>query len=200
MKKLYIGGVKDPIGEIDIREYFSRFGSIADIVLMKDRDGQHRGYVNSINLNENSFFFAFSLDMLLWNSMSESRIVILRKLVLFVSYDPVDKVILEKNHHICGQPVDVQKAQPRDGSQRSGNMRSRAGPSSSSSMSRSNYNSGYNNYQQNDYNGQYGQMPNNDYNGYGSNFNDGNGNWTSFGQGFVRYFLRWKRLKYYLFV
>lgn len=48
MKKLYIGGVKDPITENDIREYFNRFGTVTDIVLMKDRDGQHRGYVNSI--------------------------------------------------------------------------------------------------------------------------------------------------------
>lgn len=107
----------------------------------------------------------------------------------------MDKAILEKNHIICGRPLDVQKAQPRDaGQQRSGNMRSRAGPSSA--MSRSNYNSGYNNYPQDDFNGQYGQMPNNDYNGYGSNFNDGNGNWTSFGQGFVQNFTRLKLLDY----
>lgn len=113
-----------------------------------------------------------------------SFFVFFRIQFLLVSYDPVDKAILEKNHNICGRPVDVQKAQPRDaGQQRPGNMRSRPGPSSA--MSRSNYNGGYNNYPQDDYNGQYGQMPSNDYNSYGSNFSDGNGNWTSFGQGFV---------------
>ncbi len=106
----------------------------------------------------------------------------MNKIYLVNSYDPVDKIILEKNHCVCGRQLDVQKAQSRDGSQRSGSMRSRQGPSS---MSRSNYNSGYNNYQQDTYNGQFGQMPNNNYNGYGTNFNEGNGNWTSFGQGFV---------------
>lgn len=59
-------------------------------------------------------------------------------------------------------------------------------------MSRSNYNSGFNNnnYQPDNFNnGPFGGMPNNNYNnnnGYGSNFNDTNGNWTSFGQGLVR--------------
>jgi len=101
--------------------------------------------------------------------------------VEFDDYDPVDKIILEKSHIVCGRQLDVQKAQSRDASQRSGNMRSRQGPPS---MSRSNYTSGYNNYQQDNYNGQFGQMPNNNYNGYGTNFTEGNGNWTSFGQGY----------------
>ena len=83
---------------------------------------------------------------------------------------------------MCGRQLDVQKAQSRDTSQRSSNMRSRQGPPP---MPRSNYNSGYNNYQQDNFNGPFGQMPNNNFNGYGSNFNEGNGNWTSFGQGLV---------------
>ena len=102
------------------------------------------------------------------------------------SYDPVDQVILEKNHMVCGRQLDVQKAQSRDGNQRpGGNMRSRQGLPS---MSRSNYNAGYNNYQQNNFNGPspFDPMSNNNYNGYNSDFNNGNGNWTSFGQGFVR--------------
>jgi hypothetical protein len=98
------------------------------------------------------------------------------------SYDPVDKIILEKSHIVCGRQLDVQKAQSRDGSQRTGNMRSRQGPPS---MSRSNYNSGYNNYPQDNFNSPFGQMQNNNFNEYGSNFNEGNGNWTSFGQGLV---------------
>jgi hypothetical protein len=104
-------------------------------------------------------------------------------LIFINSYDPVDKIILERSHIVCGRQLDVQKAQSRDGSQRSGNMRSR--PGGPPAMSRSNYNSGYNNYQQDNFNGPFGAMPNNNYNGYGSNFNEGNGNWTSFGQGFV---------------
>jgi hypothetical protein len=101
----------------------------------------------------------------------------------------VDKVILERNHIVCGRQLDVQKAQSRDGTQRTGGMRSR--PGGPSSMSRSNYNSGYNNnnnnnYQQQDnFNDPFGQMQNNNFDGYGSNFNEGNGNWTSFGQGSV---------------
>lgn len=105
----------------------------------------------------------------------------------------MDKIILEKSHNVNGRMLDVQKAQSRDGMQRSGNMRSRPGPSSS--MSRSNYDSGYNNYnnpnnypQDNYNNSPFGPIPTNNYNGYGSNFNDGNGNWTSFGQGFVERF------------
>ena len=31
----------------------------------------------------------------------------------------MDKIILEKNHIVCGRQLDVQKAQSRDGSQRS---------------------------------------------------------------------------------
>lgn len=116
-----------------------------------------------------------------------------KKKFCLCSYDSVDKIILEKNHNISGRAIDVQKAQSRDGPQRSGNMRSRPGPSSS--MSRSNFNSGYNNnnnnnsYQPDNFNnGPFGGMPNNNNynnNGYGSNFNDANGNWTSFGQGLV---------------
>lgn len=93
----------------------------------------------------------------------------------------MDRIILEKNHIVCGLPLDVQKAQSKDGSQRSNrNMRSRQGPPH---MSRSNYDGGYNNYQQNTYNNPYEQMPDN---GYNSNFDGGNDNGGSFGQGFVK--------------
>ncbi|UJR31402.1 hypothetical protein I4U23_018896 [Adineta vaga] len=153
VKKIYLGGVKEPITENDLREYFTTFGTVTDVVVMKDREGQYRGY----------------------------------GFVEFDDYDSVDKAILEKTHTVCGRTLDAQKAQSRDASQRStGNMRFRQGQPS---MSRSNYNSGYNNYQQDNFNGPnpFGSMPNDNYNGgYGSNFNDGNGNgnWTSFGQGY----------------
>jgi hypothetical protein len=93
----------------------------------------------------------------------------------------VDRVILEKNHVVCGRPLDVQKAQVKDGSQRSGgnngHMRSRQGPPS---MSRQNYgDGGYDNYQQNNFGNPYGQMPNN---GYNPNYNGG----APFGQGLVK--------------
>ncbi len=95
----------------------------------------------------------------------------------------MDRIILERNHTVCGLQLDVQKAQSKEGGQRSGgSMRSRQGPPP---MSRSNYDGGYSNYQQNSYNDSYGQMPDNNYNGYNSNFNGGNGNPGPFSQGLV---------------
>ncbi len=44
VKKLYLGGVKEPITENDLKDYFGQFGSITDVVVMKDREGQYRGY------------------------------------------------------------------------------------------------------------------------------------------------------------
>ena len=43
VKKLYIGGVKEPMSDIDLREYFSNYGTVTDVNLMKDRDGKYRG-------------------------------------------------------------------------------------------------------------------------------------------------------------
>jgi hypothetical protein len=69
------------------------------------------------------------------------------------SYDPVDRIILDKNHIVCGQQIGVQKASTQ---RSSGNMRSRSGPPS---MSRP-----YGNHQQqNTFNNSYRQMPNNNY-------------------------------------
>lgn len=43
VKKLYVGGVKEPLTENDLKDYFGRFGAITDVLIMKDRDGQYRG-------------------------------------------------------------------------------------------------------------------------------------------------------------
>lgn len=43
VKKLYLGGVKEPLTETDLKDYFSQYGTITDAVVMKDRDGQYRG-------------------------------------------------------------------------------------------------------------------------------------------------------------
>jgi RNA recognition motif-containing protein len=48
VKKLYLGGVKEPITENDLKDYFGQFGSITDVVVMKDREGQYRGYVTTV--------------------------------------------------------------------------------------------------------------------------------------------------------
>lgn len=43
VKKIYLGGVKEPITEDDLREYFGKYGTVSDVIIMKDRDGQYRG-------------------------------------------------------------------------------------------------------------------------------------------------------------
>jgi RNA-binding protein Musashi len=43
VKKLYVGGVKEPLTDVDLREYFSRYGTVTDVIVMKDREGQYRG-------------------------------------------------------------------------------------------------------------------------------------------------------------
>ena len=43
VKKLYLGGVKEPMTEDDLREYFSKYGTVTEIVITKDRDGKYRG-------------------------------------------------------------------------------------------------------------------------------------------------------------
>jgi RNA recognition motif-containing protein len=57
VKKLYLGGVKEPITENDLRDYFGQFGSITDVVVMKDREGQYRGYVKK------HFLFIFMISI-----------------------------------------------------------------------------------------------------------------------------------------
>lgn len=43
VKKLYLGGVKEPMTETDIRDYFSKYGNVTEVIITKDRDGQYRG-------------------------------------------------------------------------------------------------------------------------------------------------------------
>jgi len=44
-KKLFIGGLKDDIGEAELRDYFSQFGTVANVEITKDRNtGQRRGF------------------------------------------------------------------------------------------------------------------------------------------------------------
>lgn len=80
----------------------------------------------------------------------------------FVSYDPVDRIILEKNHTIAGRTLEVQKAQMRDGQSRP-RPASLAPPPSRPIVHRY-YSPDPSEYQQD------------------TNFNRSNTNWTSFGQ------------------
>jgi RNA-binding protein Musashi len=43
VKKLYLGGVKEPLTEDDLKEYFGKYGTVAEAIVMKDREGQYRG-------------------------------------------------------------------------------------------------------------------------------------------------------------
>jgi RNA recognition motif-containing protein len=47
VKKLFIGALLDDINEAKLREYFSRFGNIEEILLIKDEHGTLRK--NEIN-------------------------------------------------------------------------------------------------------------------------------------------------------
>jgi RNA recognition motif-containing protein len=39
VKKLFIAGLRDGINEENLRQYFSRFGNITEVTVMKDREG-----------------------------------------------------------------------------------------------------------------------------------------------------------------
>lgn len=73
VKKLYLGGVKEPITENDLREYFSTFGSVTDVIVMKDREGQYRGYVHRVIAMPYICLSISLLDMVLLNLMSKFR-------------------------------------------------------------------------------------------------------------------------------
>ncbi|CAF3658267.1 unnamed protein product [Rotaria sordida] len=44
VKKLFVAGLRDGIDEACLRQYFSRFGNITEILIMNDRDGKPRGF------------------------------------------------------------------------------------------------------------------------------------------------------------
>ncbi len=96
VKKLYITGLRDDIDEGMLRQYFSRFGNITEILVMKDHDGKTK----FISIKKTNNFlsgkprgFAF---------------------ISFDDYDAIDKIILEKPHLINGRNIDVKKAVPKD--------------------------------------------------------------------------------------
>jgi heterogeneous nuclear ribonucleoprotein A1/A3 len=45
VKKLFVGGLSDAIGEEEMREYFSQFGAVTSSVVVTDKDtGKKRGF------------------------------------------------------------------------------------------------------------------------------------------------------------
>ncbi|CAF1221400.1 unnamed protein product [Rotaria sordida] len=44
VKKLFVAGLREGINEDSLRQYFSRFGNIVEVLVMKDRDGKPRGF------------------------------------------------------------------------------------------------------------------------------------------------------------
>ncbi len=39
VKKLFVAGLREGINEDSLRQHFSRFGNIVEVLVMKDRDG-----------------------------------------------------------------------------------------------------------------------------------------------------------------
>ncbi|CAF3234196.1 unnamed protein product [Rotaria socialis] len=44
VKKLFVAGLRDGIDEPCLRQYFTRFGNITEVLVMNDRDGKPRGF------------------------------------------------------------------------------------------------------------------------------------------------------------
>jgi heterogeneous nuclear ribonucleoprotein A1/A3 len=45
VKKLFIGGLRENLTEDDLTNYFSQYGTVAEVVIMKEKDtGKSRGF------------------------------------------------------------------------------------------------------------------------------------------------------------
>lgn len=77
VKKIFIGGIRDSIGEDTLKDYFSEFGSVVNCEIPYDANQQ----------KPKSFAF-----------------------VTFDDFDPVDKLVAKRHHHINGVRCEVKKA------------------------------------------------------------------------------------------
>ena len=98
VKKLFVAGLREGIDEQVLQDYFSRFGNVMEVLVMKQADGL--------------LLFTITIDLC---SIDE----ILGKprgfaFVLFDDYDAVDKAILGKPHNINGRTLDIKKAIPKE--------------------------------------------------------------------------------------
>ena len=55
VKKLFVAGLRDGIDQESLREYFTRFGNVTEVLLMKDRDGSFSFEINASDMNKNAF-------------------------------------------------------------------------------------------------------------------------------------------------
>ena len=139
VKKLFVAGLRDGIDQESLREYFTRFGNVTEVLVMKDRDGSSR----------------FRID---WSD-TECPTLFLGKprgfaFVSFDDYDAVDKAILGKPHTINGRPLDIKKAIPKEKMQDMGPPSTDNGSPSNRNYSggngpRNNYSQGRDSYSDN---------------------------------------------------
>ena len=122
VKKLFVAGLKDGIDENILREYFSRFGNVTEVLIMKDRDGR--------------YFILRSLNNMTSNLGKHRGFAF----VSFDDYDAVDKAILAKPHIVNDKTLDIKKAIPKEKMQDSGRPSDRQSmPPSRSKYDQSSY-------------------------------------------------------------
>ena len=154
VKKLFVAGLREGISEEHLRQHFSRYGNVMEVLVMKDRDGNdslpHPDHLHSRLLGKPRGF-AF---------------------VTFDDYDAVDKAVLEKPHMVNGRPLDVKKAVPKEKMQED----SGGGMSSYNRGNSSNYGGGGNG-------GPPSNQSPSSRNNYSmrDNYNNGNGSWDNQG-------------------
>lgn len=146
-QKIYVGRLGSEITEDDLREHFGNFGNVTGVNIVKDKEGQSRG-------------FGF---------------------VEFDDSDPVDKLVLQKDHEINGKAVDVKKSQPKQKGGDGDNSRQGGGRNQVNQGGfRGNNAGGNNNWGRNQGNNFSGSAwsQNNSNTGYGGG-NSGNNAWSN---------------------
>ncbi|VDN10424.1 unnamed protein product [Dibothriocephalus latus] len=119
-KKLFVGGIHHKTEEQSLRDYFSKFGEIVDVVVMKDsHTGKPRGFGEDLNNYFSTFGNVVDAQVVMNKETNESRGF---AFVTFDDTDAVDKVILARPHMVKENKIDVRKALSKE---EMGKLRSR---------------------------------------------------------------------------